>query len=568
MIAIAGIGCSVTPALYQRGVVAADHEIASRAGASILAMGGNAVDAAVATSFTLSVVRPYSCGIGGGGFMIIHFVDDPRFGTRSIAVNYRETTPAAIGPDFYEQLPDGASTRGGNAVAIPGAVAGLLAVLDEFGTLDRATVLGPAIAAAAQGFVVDEHYEQEAQNLIKKFNAEPALKKRFKFVWDRFLAQGTIARGDVMRLPEQARALRLIAEHGPSAFYDGPIAQAIIAAIAKDAGVMAREDLRSYAPGIGEPLVFGFEDNTFLTMGPPSSGGLAMGQVLGILERIGTPSLEPSSTSAHELATRLHKLAEAYKHAFADRARWLGDPEFVALPVQGLLSHAYLDKRAAMFDPSRTLESGAYALDEPVSPIEDAGTSHLSVVDAQGNAVACTETINLAFGSLVAVPEFGFVLNNEMDDFLTRQGVPNAFGLVQSDRNLPAPGKRPLSSMSPTIVLDQDGRVRIVAGASGGPRIITGTLEVVLRALQADEGVSALDIVSAPRFHHQWLPDRLDLEPADWDFDRDDLVGELESLGHKVGSRQSVGNVQLILRRNQGYDAASDPRKGGKPAGP
>jgi gamma-glutamyltranspeptidase/glutathione hydrolase len=556
---------------FQSGAVAADHELASAAGAEMLALGGNAVDAAVATSFALSVVRPYSCGIGGGGFMVIHLPSDPKHGSVSTAINYRETCPAAVGPDFYEKQDDPkASTRGGKAVAVPGTVAGLLHALENYGTLDRRTVLAPAIRLAQSGFAADKDYAARAADIGAQFRADPELQTRFAFVWERFLNRGNVEIGTLIRLPEQARALELIAMHGAAGFYGGELAAAIRTAVSGDGGVMTASDLQAFSPREVEPLKFGFAVWQILNMPPPSSGGTTMAAALGIFEHSG---------GAYELraeerwtARSAHLFTESLRHAFADRSRWLGDPEFGDVPVARLLADANIARMAGMVEPDARL-----APDECGTPQEelsavfahdDRGTSHLCAVDQWGGAVACTETINLEFGSLLAVPEFGFCLNNEMDDFLTRRGEANAFGLTQSERNLPAPGKRPLSSMSPTIVLDEAGQVIAIAGASGGPRIITGTAQALLNALVLRK--SASDSVASPRFHHQWSPDVLRYEAA-WASTRggSSMIEGLQARGHDCRELDgAAGVVQLIVRdKDGGWNAASDPRKGGKPAG-
>jgi gamma-glutamyltranspeptidase/glutathione hydrolase len=469
--------------------------------------------------------------------------------------------PAAVGADFYEKHSDPqASTRGGSAVAVPGTVAGLLYALEHFGTLDRAAVLAPAIRAAEEGFVVDDHFIIANGDLIKWFNDDDSRKSRFGFVWRRFLKEGQVKLGDRITLPEQAAGLRLIAQSGADALYKGRIAIEILHAVRRDGGPMRAEDLLSYKVQQVEPLRFKAFGHTFLTMPPPSSGGVALAQTLGILERwrddLGRRVNAPEF---------VHVTVEALKHAFADRARWLGDPAQVDVPVRELLSGAYLDGRAAQIDPRHAREDlETYG----TLPPDDAGTSHFCVVDARGNAVACTETINLEFGSMLAIEKYGFCLNNEMDDFTTRRGQPNAFGLVQSSRNSPAPGRRPLSSMTPTIVLDRNGRVVMLAGASGGPRIITGTMQAMLDVLLF--GMDASEALASPRFHHQWRPNTLLLERAWHARAREDgTVAALESRGHTVEATGSVGNVQLIRRdrKTRTWDAACDPRKGGRPAG-
>lgn len=571
-------------ALYERFAVAADHPLASAAGAEILRTGGNAVDAAVATSFALSVVRPFSCGLGGGGFMVIHLADDGtgrRVKPLGIALNYREMTPQAIGPKFYETRPASASTIGGLAVGVPGTVAGLLHALEKHGTMKRADVMAPAIRLAREGFEVDAAYKKMADELIEKFNGNPAWKREYAFVWTRFLGSGSIEVGRRIVMNEQAQTLELIARDGAKAFYDGPIADAIIDALKAHGGVMTRADLRRFRVADGPPLTFTFDGKTFITMPLPSSGGIAMAEMLGILERRKIKEISARGAAAGEAMPTEFAWAfiEAMKHAFADRARWLGDPASAADAPKRLLAPHYLDALAMSIRPGRTSTPAAYGSgwtltdDGDVIP-EDGGTSHISVVDAQGNAVACTETINLEFGSLVAVDKYGFVLNNQMDDFTTRSGGAgqgNAFGLVQSEKNRPGPGLRPLSSMSPTIVLDTGGKVIAVAGASGGPRIISATTLVLLNALVL--GMPADRAVASGRVHHQWMPDVLRVEDA--------LRGERSQglemwawfrKGHyQVEPMTSGAAVQAIVREGAGtgtrWHAASDPRKGGAPAG-
>ncbi len=542
---------------FARGAVASDHAAASAAGAEMLARGGNAVDAAVATMFTLSVVRPYSCGIGGGGFMVIHLPDDPTHGPVTTAINYRETAPAAVDANYFRDKPEGSSTRGGHAVATPGSVAGLLHALDKYGTLDRETVMAPAIKAAAEGFVVDEHYAAYARRVIEQFEANEGWDTRFAFVWNRFLRQGTVAAGDTIMNPEQALALSLIAQSGVEAFTSGPIGAAIERAVAIEGGALNAADIRVYTPSEVEPLELDVQGRRFVVMPPPSSGGLAMLQVMKLLDQRGVDLWDPVDT-----AEEIHLNTEALKHAFADRSRFLADPDFVDVPVDRLLDDRQLEILSRSMLEDAVLRTQAYGVGRrahPKLPVEDSGTSHASFVDPFGGAVACTETINLSFGSLVTVPGFGFCLNDQMDDFTT--SAQNAFGLRQSRKNMPAPGKRPLSSMSPTIVLDDAG-VLAVAGASGGPRIISGTTQALLFALS---GLDAGEAVSQPRWHHQWMPDELKLEAGLMnDSTRRDL---LEAIGHSVAETDDVGVVQLIKRGEQGWQAASDPRKGGRPAG-
>lgn len=529
--------------VFAHGAVAADHHLASRAGADMLARGGNAVDAAVAASFTLAVVRPYSCGLGGGGFMVIHLPDDPTHGPVTTAINYRETSP--VGPDFFERT-GLSSTIGGAAVGVPGTMAGLLHALDAYGTLDRATVLAPAIRAATHGFEVDAHYLNAATGLIERFERNPAWKDRFPLVWQTYLRHGRVQIGDRITNPALANALRACIDWETAG---ADVGEAIVRAVTADNGAMTIDHWNAYRPVEVEPLRITIAGLDLLCMPPPSSGGTTIIQTLAIMAALGMDPRDPIDTDDER-----HRFVEALRHAFADRARWLADPAFSPVPVDAMLAPANIARMASLVG-ERARPASDYGTHDALP--DDAGTSHLSAVDRWGGAVACTETINLEFGSLLDVPGFGIILNNEMDDFTTVRGRANAFGLTQSDRNLPQIGKRPLSSMSPTIVLEA-GQVRVVVGASGGPRIITGTAQVLLAAVS---GSNAGDAVAAPRIHHQWMPDRVEVEAgAGW--------GEgLAARGHTVLERPAGSNVQVIRREGRRWQAASDPRKGGRPAG-
>ncbi len=532
----------------------------------MLRRGGNAVDAAVAASFALSVVRPYSCGIGGGGFMVIRLVErggKALEGPETAFINYRETAPAAVHEEMFETIEDpDAATHGGRAVCVPGHVAGMLLALEKYGTLPRDVVLAPAIRLAEEGFIVDRHYADTMRTddlVLPWFEKSAARRERFGFLWKRYLLEGTVKEGDRIHVPEQAAALRLIAEKGRDGFYKGPVAEAIVRAVNADGGAMTLADLAGYAPVEDVPLKIGFRGGELLTAPPPSSGGIVFAQVLAMLER--RPELvEAAMRAGHNSPAYVHLLAECFKHSFADRARWMADPRFVPVPMGRLLAPAYLDELARRIDPERTLPDERYGVEDLP---EDGGTSHLCVIDERGNAVACTETVNLIFGSMVIAEPYGFVLNDEMDDFLTRMGRENAFGLSHATRNRPAPGKRPLSSMTPTMLVGADGGVRLIVGGSGGPRIISGSIQAALNVLLF--GMDADRAVAAGRFHHQWKPARIDLESA---IASEELRAALRAKGHGVGERKAVGNVQLIRAAEKGgWQAASDRRKGGLPAG-
>lgn len=531
---------------FTGGVVAADHPIAAAAGREILEAGGNAADAAVATAFCLSVVRPYSCGLGGGGFWLVHLAEEGR----TIAVDCRERAPAAVGPDTYVNLPDTlASLVGPHSVGVPGMVAGALHVLESYGSLDRAAVLAPAIRAAEEGFAVDAHYAAAAKETALLFEENPSWKETYSFLWERFLGRGRIGEGDRLKLPEQAEAFRLLAEGGAGAFYGGPIGEAVAGTVRGGGGALAASDLASFEVNETAPMEGSFAGKRLLTMPPPSSGGITLLEILGIFDRARGGEIPEFHSSMH-----VHMLAEAMKHGFADRAEWLADPRFTEVPTGRLLSGSYLDERAALFDPRRTKAPEAYGT--RAAPPDDGGTSHFCAVDARGNGVSATESINNHFGSYVAVEEFGFLLNDTMDDFTTRPGAANLYSLHQSERNRPEPGKRPLSSMSPMIVLD-DGGIFALAGGSGGPRIISGTLQCIMNVLLYD--MDAGEAVATRRFHHQWMPNTLWLEPG---FDKT-VQRTLFGKKHNLNSIPTVAAVQLIRRVEGGYRGAADPRKGG-----
>ncbi|MBU6413666.1 MAG: gamma-glutamyltransferase [Planctomycetes bacterium] len=560
---------TTSSALFNEYAVAADHPQASAAGAEILAAGGNAVDAAVATSFALSVVRPASCGIGGGGFMVIHLTEKHAKGQRDVAINYREVCPQGVGPEFFKDKPERASRLGGAAVGVPGTVAGLLTALEKYGTMTPAQVMAPAIRLAEQGFVADQTHVNAVKSALEKLEKDAGLGKEFS----EFAAQllrgpkgEVITKGGTVFAADQARTLRRIASEGRAGFYSGPVAAAIVDAAKLTGGVLTPADLSGYSVQEMEPLIGSIgKGRRAITMPPPSSGGIVLLQTIGVMQRLKT-RLEPTGGMGEHNSTRyVHFLAECFSHSFADRARLLNDPSCSGCPavdVAMLTSTDLMDDRVRLIESNHRGDAALYGVPAPAGTVgDDGGTSHLSVVDRWGNAVACTETINLEFGSYVCTPQWGVLLNNEMDDFTTHIDRPNAFGLRQSERNLPSPGKRPLSSMTPTIVTDERG-VLCVAGGSGGPRIISATVQAVMRVVEFD--LSALDATRLPRIHQQWNPDRLEAEKGM--FGRDEM-SELRELGHKVETAKAGAAVQVIRRTNGGWDAACDPRKGGEPAG-
>jgi len=550
----ASLARAASAGTWMRGAVAADHELASEAGVQMLRRGGNAIDAAVAVSFTLSVVDPFSCGVGGGGFMLISLPGASGEVRKNLAIDYRETAPAEVGADFYAALPGTASRYGGAAAGVPGMVAGLWAVHQRWGALPWRDCLEPAIAAATLGTVVGGPWLHAAEWVAGVREKHPELEPASQWVWTHLCGEGSLKRGDVIRQPQQAALLTRIANEGPGAFYSGAVATDIAATAAEFGGVLSRGDLHRYAVSWAIPLesALVLEKYTLLSMPPPSSGGIAMQQILGMLDRRMQDVADPGTLRWH------HVLVEAMRSAFADRARFGADGTHVAVPVREMTHATHLDAAAQAIPLDRARPSETAGV---LPPPDDAGTSHFCVYTADGWAVSCTETINLEFGSLVGVPQWGIVLNNEMDDFATRPGTANAFGLVQSDRNAPAPGKRPLSSMSPTIVLE-GGDVRMLAGASGGPRIINGTLQVILNVLL--RGMSPDVALASPRLHHQWLPDVVQFEECWTD---DGMIEAMGAMGHATKRRPTVGKVQLIEITSEGITPASDPRKEGMPAG-
>jgi gamma-glutamyltranspeptidase/glutathione hydrolase len=543
---------------FEHGVVAADHAAASEAGARILRQGGNVVDAAVATSFALSVVRPASCGIGGGGFMVIWDAQKQQ----PVAIDYRERAPAAADSSLFgrpeeSDLPEPRSVRGGLASGIPGHVAGLCYAAEQYGSLPLAALVQPAIDLCREGVEVDEHDMDVQVSTLAKLRKHSRYQERFALLLKLYLNDGTPwKKGDRFYSP-QLKTLEIIAQLGPDGFYRGDVAGAMVATVASDGGVLTNEDLAGYSATVRQPLQASFHGRRLITMPPPSSGGVALLQTLQSLEAWENSSGNTLESLKHNSADYVHVVTEAMKHAFADRAEFLGDTDYVDVPIQRMLSPAYAKHVAARFDMQKTLSMEKYGR---FTLSDDGGTSHFSVMDGQGNAVACTETINLTFGSFVVVPEFGILLNNQMDDFTANPGKPNAFGLIQSKANAVEPGKKPLSSMTPTIVVE-DGQATYACGASGGPRIITATLQSLLNHLVF--GMEPAAAVAAPRFHHQWSPEELLLERS--------LMSttstELAARGHKLQQASGLAATQAAGRADNLLLGGSDPRKHGHPAG-
>ncbi len=526
------------------GVVAADNQYASEAGVAILEAGGNAADAGVLTMLILGIVHPFSSGLGGGGFCLYRDADTEE----TTVLDFREMAPAAAHRDLY--LVDGEADfslarRGGLAVGVPGEPAGLWALHGRFGELPWEDVVEPARHFASQGFAVGATLARHLHAMEEHLQVRPELLALLSNEDGELLEEG-----DFFARDDLARALDLFRDEGVRPFYVGPIADAIAATVQEHDGILTADDLASYHMIPREPVRGDFAGYEILSMPPPSSGGIALIQALNILTHLDLDDLDDDAL--------LHARVEALKHAFADRAEWLGDSDFVDVPIDRLLDLDYAAELAARVDLDAVLDPTDYGTTAPHA--EEGGTSHLSIVDGDGNLLSCTTTINTRFGSLVYVPEFGVILNNEMADFNIQPGEPNLYGLIGNEQNAVAPGKRPLSSMSPTLVL-RDGQPVMTIGASGGPTIISGVYFALLDLLI--DGAEPLDNIAAGRHHHQWMPDTLWAETED-----DPRHQALQDRGHTIRHRPSFTAVQFVLRRGDQWVGVSDPRKGGRPAAP
>lgn len=521
------------------GLVVADSEHASQAGMEILKRGGNAVDAAIATALALSVVDQASSGLGGGGFMVIYRAKDKK----SFALDFRETAPAASRREQY--LKDGKaapalSLTGALAVGVPGEVAGLVEAHKKFGTLPLSVLAAPAIKLAAEGFPVDPALRVAVDRMQKNMKLFPDLGRIY-------MPKGEVPKeGDLIRQAELAETLKAIAQQGAAVFYQGWIGQGIVEAIKKDGGVMTLDDLKDYKAIWREPLVGTYRNRTMITMPPPSSGGVAMLQMLNVLEGYKLAEFE------HNSAAYLHLVTETMKHAFADRAAHLGDPDFVHVPIRKLTAKDYGAWIRGRIAPDKTRPATFYGYYNYNA--EKGGTTHFSVIDRFGNAVACTQSVNTRFGSKLLAAKTGIVLNNEIDDFAIHGETGNVYGLIGNQANSLQPKKRPLSSMSPTIILNGN-RPEIVVGAAGGPRIINATLQTILNVL--DFKMPVKQAVEAARVHHQWMPERLAVEAK---VDAESKKA-LEQRGHTVREQSALGVVQAITWDGSTMNGAVDPRK-------
>jgi gamma-glutamyltranspeptidase / glutathione hydrolase len=528
-------------AVGERGMVVTDQPLATEAGLAVLRDGGNAVDAAVATAFALAVVLPSAGNIGGGGFLVAH-VDG-----QSHALDFRETAPAAGSRDMYLDASGETGDRsvtGHLAAGVPGSVAGLWAAHEKLGSKPWAELVQPAIRLAEEGFEVDDY----AAGVIK---AEAARLARFPASAALYLREGApLPVGTRLKNPDLARTLRRIAERGRDGFYKGETADLLLAEMKRGKGIITARDLEGYEAKWRAPITFQYRGHEVISMPPPSSGGLTLALIAAQL------SADDLAGLGWHTAKAVHLQAESMRRAFAVRNEVLGDPDYVTFDQAEILSPAFSARLRASISTDRATPSRE--ISGRPAPAESRQTTHFSVTDERGNAVALTTTINGWYGSAVTVAGAGFLLNNEMDDFAARPGTPNMYGLVQGEANAIAPGKRMLSAMTPTIVLDRDRRPLLVTGASGGPFIITTVFQAMSNRLDYGLGVSAL--MRAPRLHHQHLPDALRLEMNGFEAAE---VAALQRLGHEVGlfSHEDDGSIGATIERRDGrWFGQSDPR--------
>lgn len=547
-------------AVGQAGAVAADHELASQAGAEILSQGGNAVDAAIAAALVLGVVQPAGSGLGGGGFLLIRKSDG-----QVAALDFREVAPKQASRDMFVDPATGQavperSRVGGLASGVPGEAAGFAKALADYGSLKPAQVVAPALRLADKGFAVGRHLARSAANVVPKLAADHPLRSVLA-------PQGQVlTMGTQIRRPELASTLRVLSQDGFLAFYrtqPGSIGDDLLKANQRAGGILQVEDFATYKPVVRTPIEGHYRNHQLFVI-PPPSGGITALEALQILD-----ARPPLAQGIGSSAT-LHETIEALKHAFADRAKLHGDPAFTEIPVAELASAAYAKGRAETIQSDRVLPRNGYGrpgTGKPASPPRDKGTSHLCVIDRNGNAAALTTTVNLGFGSRVVGPKSGVILNNQMDDFTAKPATENAFGLVGDEANLVAPGKRPASSMAPIIAVGKDGSI-ICAGGSGGPTIVTGVVQTMINLI--DFGMEAEAAVSSPRVHAQFLPENVLVEPEVPVDVREKLTQRGHTLVITPAPLETAVQVVVYRPASEGrpasFGAASDPRKGGKPA--
>jgi len=535
------------PVHARNGMVVAMESIAADVGVQVLRNGGNAVDAAVAVGFALSATHPFAGNLGGGGYMLIRLADG-----RTTFIDFREKAPEKASHDMYLDA-NGKLTRdsieGWRSSGVPGTVSGFELAQSHYGKLKWSEDMAPAVELASKGFPVSYALAESlksARGLARNEESKRIFQKGGAF----------FDLGDVLVQPELGQTLSRISKGGAKEFYEGETARMLAAQMEKNGGLITLSDLKNYAAVERTPLTGSYRNYTVITAPPSSSGGMVLLQMLGMLDGSGYEK------GGFGSASEIHWVAEAMRRAYADRNTYVGDPDFMKVPMTGLLDPAYLAKRKASIDPERATPSADVAPGKPAGS-ESLETTHFSVVDSEGNAVAVTYTLNGGFGNGITVPGLGFLLNNEMDDFASKPGEPNLFGLVQGEANAIQPSKRPVSSMVPTIIL-RDGKLFMTAGAPGGSRIPTAVLQVILNVI--DFGMNVQDAVDAPRFHHQWLPDKLSVERGI----SPDTVAILKANGYDVDNAPGVvlAQVAAIVSDGGWLQGASDGRSaGGKASG-
>ena len=534
------------PVVARHGMVVSQEAAASRIGVDILKRGGNAVDAGVAVGMALAVTLPRAGNLGGGGFMLIHLEQ----GNRNIAIDYREKAPALTTKDVFldanGQADPFKSRFSGLAIGVPGTVAGLELAWRKYGSgkFTFAQLVAPAAALAHQGIIFDDDVADSLPAAAPMLAKHPS-SARIYLKPD--LSPPSV--GDHIALDDLAATLDTIAAQGSAGFYDGPVAAKIVASVQAAGGRMTLDDLKNYQAIEREPVMGTYRGHTIVSMPPPSSGGVHIIEIANILE--GYPLGEQGLNSARTI----HEMAEAEKLAYADRSHYLGDPDFYKIPVKGLTSKAYAEHLRAGISPDRARPASEIAPGGP-ERYESDQTTHFSIVDAAGDALANTYTLNFSYGSGLVAEGTGVLLNNELDDFAAKPGAANAYGLLGDDANAPGPNKRPLSSMSPTIVF-KDGEVELVTGSPGGSRIITTVLQIILNVI--DHGLNVAEAEDAPRVHDQWQPDELRVERGL----SIDTIRLLEAMGHKVVVREAMGSANTIARKDGVLTGASDPRQRG-----
>ncbi|KGF70612.1 gamma-glutamyltranspeptidase [Hoeflea sp. BAL378] len=538
---------AVHPVWAKEAMVSVQEKVAAEVGLQVLKDGGNAVDAGVAVALALAVTLPRAGNLGGGGFMLVH---DAKSGETK-AIDYREMAPASATRDMYLDAEGNAdstlSRYHGLAVGVPGTVAGMQMALETYGTMTLAQAAAPAIRLAEEGITVTADLADSLKALEKRLKAWPASAEIF-YKPD----GGFYEPGDVLRQPDLAATLKKIAELGPDGFYKGAVAEAIVASVKDAGGSISLEDLAGYKAVIREPVRGSYRGYDIVSMPPPSSGGVHIIEILNVLEDY------PIGFLGHNSSETIHLMAEAMKRAYADRSEYLGDPDFNDVPVAALTSKAYAAKIREGISLNRATPSASIKPGD-LAPYESDQTTHFSIVDKDGNAVSNTYTLNFSYGSGITAKGAGVLLNNEMDDFSAKPGVPNAYGLIGGEANAVAPAKRPLSSMSPTIVL-KDGKPYLVTGSPGGSRIITTTLQMISNMI--DHKMNVAEATHASRIHHQWLPDEIRVE--DGGLSRD-TVAALEAKGHTIAVGSVMGSTQSIhVDADNGLLlGASDPRQTG-----